>query len=47
MTRRFLTEVVASAWLGVGLRRVRRFDVGVGFGFFDVILSVDVSLAFL
>jgi hypothetical protein len=44
MTRRFLVEVVAPAWLGVGLRRIRRFAGVVGFGVFGVILSVDVDL---
>jgi hypothetical protein len=47
MTRRFLVEVVAPAWLGVGLRRIRRFAGVVGFDVFGVILSVDVDLVLL
>ena len=47
MTRRFLVEVVALAWLGVRLRRVRCFDVGVCFSIFGVILSVDISFSVL
>lgn len=46
MMRRFLVEMVASAWLGVGLRRIRRFAGTVHFGIFGIILSMDVGLVF-